>query len=214
MSRTLIISLVITMFGSCLWAQDSESKSRRKNSDRPQKQNNMRNRSGIDATAFFKRMDRNGDGVLSTDEVPERMQQRMTALDKDRNGSISSDEFAAAMNRRRGGRMGRGNRQQNMKDGNKKSGMKQRLTEQMRDPEMWMKRLDKNGDQIVSKDEIPAKMEKRFAKIDKNGNDQLDKNEIVAIIEVMKAEGGMKSGRYRTDPSKTKPQMPKRPPRN
>lgn len=214
MSRTLIFSLMIAMCSSCLWAQESDSRNKRDNGKRPTKQNAKKNRSGRDGAALFQRMDRNGDGVLTRDEVPERLQQRMTGLDRDRNGSISADEFGTAMQRRLGGQNGRGGKQSNMRNGGKDSGMRQRMTEQMQDPEMWLKRLDRNGDQVISKDEIPARLEKRFAKIDKNGNDQLDKNEIVAIVEVMKAEGGMKKSRYRTDSSKTKPQMPKRPPRN
>lgn len=38
-------------------------------------------------------LDRNGDGVLSKNEVPERMRQRFDDIDKDGDGTISEEEF-------------------------------------------------------------------------------------------------------------------------
>ena len=213
MYKILIVSFIIGFTSFTLNAQEEGSKSRNKNSKLERgKDSNIQN-----VEAFFNRMDRNGDGVLSNDELPKRMKSRLKNVDTDKNGQISKKEFAtAAANRRKAGR-GAG------KKGGRKSGsamrigsqqLQKKMKEQMQDPDAWLKRFDKNGDQVISKDELPAKLGQKFAKMDKNGNDQLEKNEIVAIIEIRKAEGGMKSKRYDTDSSKTKPQLPKRPPRN
>lgn len=49
-----------------------------------------------DPAAFFARMDKDGDGQLSKDEVPERMKENFAQIDKDGNGKISREEFAAS----------------------------------------------------------------------------------------------------------------------
>ena len=79
--------------------------------------------------------------------------------------------------------------------------------------QFMLKRMDKDGNGEITADEVPERMKNNFGKLDKNGNDVLDKNEIVAMIEVKKAEGGKKNNRYDTNRETTKGQMPKRPPR-
>ncbi len=62
------------------------------------------------------RMDQNGDGKLSKDEVPERMSQRFDRMDTNGDGFIDAEEFAVLISRRgqgaagRGGQGGRGGR--------------------------------------------------------------------------------------------------------
>ena len=51
---------------------------------------------GGDPAAFFKRMDKDGDGKLSGDEMPAQMKERMTGADADKDGSITLKEFQAA----------------------------------------------------------------------------------------------------------------------
>lgn len=64
---------------------------------------------GFDPAAFFADRDADGDGKLSGDEIPERMQERVEELDTDGDGSISKEEFdAAGPPAGRGGRGGRG----------------------------------------------------------------------------------------------------------
>ena len=213
MYKTLAIALAIIIAPVTLNAQEPGSKSRNEKS----KQTRSRDLAGQHVQAFFSRMDRNGDGLLSPSELPQRLKNRLQQVDADKNGQISKEEFAAAAAKRRTGSRGPGKqgKQKNGKSGFSQGrgnqGMMKNVKEQMQDPDMWIKRFDRNGDQVISKDEMPKKLQQRFAKIDKNGNDQLEKNEIVAVIEMRKAEGGMKSSRYGTDSSKTKPQLPKRP---
>ncbi|MBL8818153.1 MAG: hypothetical protein JNL58_19150 [Planctomyces sp.] len=57
---------------------------------------------------MFKRQDADGDGMLSGDEIPERMKQMVSRLDSDGDGSISEKEMseAAARFEERGGLRG------------------------------------------------------------------------------------------------------------
>lgn len=47
---------------------------------------------GVILGALFKRMDRNGDGKLTSDEIPEAQRPLLMRLDTNKDGSISLDE--------------------------------------------------------------------------------------------------------------------------
>ena len=47
----------------------------------------------------FESLDKNGDGKLTGDEIPERMRDRLKMIDKDGDGSITKTEFASAATR-------------------------------------------------------------------------------------------------------------------
>lgn len=49
---------------------------------------------------MFGQLDRNADGKLSSDEIPPRMKSNIDAADTDKDGSISQQEFQAALRRR------------------------------------------------------------------------------------------------------------------
>ena len=50
---------------------------------------------------MFKRMDTNGDGVLSGDEIPERAREFMMRGDTNHDGKITQDELTKAREARR-----------------------------------------------------------------------------------------------------------------
>lgn len=52
------------------------------------------------------------------------------------------------------------------------------------------RRLDKNDDQVISKDEAPERMQKNWDRIDQNGNDQLDEDELKQLAAMMQRRGG------------------------
>ncbi len=148
---------------------------------------------------FFKRLDRNLDGSVTVDEIPERLRQRLGQIDSDGNGIVSKKEFANSA-RRRG------------RDNSPRAGRASRQgIPTKRSAEMILRRLDKDADDRLSEQEVPVKMRERFAIIDTSGDGFLDAAEIVSLAERMKNKG--KQGRYQSDPQKTRGQMPKRPPR-
>lgn len=63
-----------------------------------------RPQAGRDPSELFKRMDRNADGKVTADEVPEERRERFKRLiehaDKDGDGAVSREEFTAAFARR------------------------------------------------------------------------------------------------------------------
>lgn len=62
---------------------------------------------GMDPAAFFKRMDKNGDGKLVGDEIPERMKQGISRIDTNGDGAVSLEEIQARF-KQRGNRGGGG----------------------------------------------------------------------------------------------------------
>jgi len=53
-------------------------------------------RGGFDPAQMFKRLDRNGDGKVGLDELPEKMAERLAGADSDGDGAISQEEFEQA----------------------------------------------------------------------------------------------------------------------
>jgi polyisoprenoid-binding protein YceI len=56
----------------------------------------------------FKEMDKNGDGKLAGDEIPERMKNFIGNIDSDGDGAVTQEEMKSAMEKMRGGGGGRG----------------------------------------------------------------------------------------------------------
>jgi len=69
---------------------------------------------------LFEARDKNGDGKLTGDEIPERLQDKMKMIDKDGDGSITKAEFALAAARMDDGAVGK----KGAKDGNTSGGVK------------------------------------------------------------------------------------------
>ncbi len=57
---------------------------------------------------IFDERDKDMDGLLSGDEISERLRPRVAAMDEDEDGAISKEEFLAAMERFRSSRRERG----------------------------------------------------------------------------------------------------------
>ena len=112
--------------------------------------------------------DKNGDGKISKDELPERMQGMFDRADVDKDGFLSKDEItkmAAA-------RMGSGPQGglEGGRDGRGPGGPGGR-------PDVVFAALDTNNDGVIAADEIKASAQS-LAKLDKNGDGNITEDEV------------------------------------
>jgi hypothetical protein len=162
----------------------------------------------FDLQSVMKRLDANQNGSLEQNEIPAPLFNRLAAADTNQDGSLSKDELAAAFRNRmaRPGNGPPGGNQEAKGDGAGPRGMPA-------DPGMMIRRLDKNGDQLISMEEAPERMKERFGEIDKNGDNNLDASEIESLAIRMKANAPSKRGNGEEN-NGSRGQLPKRPPGN
>ena len=177
------------------------------------KQKNARKQSG-NMEQMLKRLDKNGDSQLTADEIPERLKQRMSRIDLDNNGVIDQQELRKIFQRMSNGqkgssqakskrrKKGNGKKGQSTQPSGKGKGMpegKGKFQGKDRDasPDQMiqglMKRMDKNGDGVITKDEAPERMQRGWDRIDQNGNGQVDPGELKQIATMMQRRGGGKT---------------------
>ncbi len=119
-----------------------------------------------DPNAMFERLDQNGDGWVTEDEVPQERQRffdlMMQRGDQNQDGKLTREEFTASLNERGGsfqfgeGRPMRGGRF---------------------DAERMFERFDSNGDGEITPDEIPQRVQ-RMMQLDRNGDGVLTREEL------------------------------------
>lgn len=157
------------------------------------------------ATARFARMDANNDGRLTAEDraaVRERRHgERFTAMDSDRNGSISRAEWdahRAQMAQRRaarsdddddGDRRGRGHGRHGMRHGGEGEGRGMAMG----------RRADTNGDNAVDRAEFLAAANTRFQRVDANNDGTISTAERQATRERMRDRRDDRRGRGRDD---------------
>ncbi len=115
-----------------------------------------------DPNAMFERLDQNGDGVLTSEEVPQERQRffdlMMQRGDENQDGKLTKEEFTASLSDRGGsGRAGGGRRPF--------------------DAERMFERFDSNGDGEITPDEIPQRVQ-RMMQLDRNGDGVLTREEL------------------------------------
>jgi Ca2+-binding EF-hand superfamily protein len=181
---------------------------------------------------MFQRFDQNQDGVVSAEELPERIRERMLErADSNADGGIDKNEFQAhirKMMQQRGqgsgaqgarGRMQRGP-MKGKGQGKPEGRQRQRPNPpklSMRDPENMdadkiMGMLDRSGDGVLQKSELPKMMSSKLDKIDADGDEVVSQSELRSTIEKMKAKAmDAGKGRYSTDSDSSKGKVPKRP---
>ena len=116
-------------------------------------------RPGGGGAGMFEEADKNGDGKLSKDELPEEAWARIGEADKDGDGAVTREEIAALYGGRRpGGQPGEGGqgggpgRFFEMADKNKDGKI---TADEAGDRWDRMSQLDKNSDGAITKDELP-----------------------------------------------------------
>lgn len=103
----------------------------------------------------FKSLDKNGDRAISEEEAGPQIWARLGKLDKNGDGKVAGAEFV-----RPGGGEG--------------------MSRPKGNPGEFMKRIDKNGDGNLSKDEAPEQLWARLSKLDKDGDNSISKEEFAA----------------------------------
>src|SRR5262249_23396555 len=124
-----------------------------------------------DPAQLFSRLDKNGDGFVTEDEVDQEQkgsfERLLRAGDKNKDGKLSKEEFVAAWS---GGEKKR-------PDG--EAGKKPPFAKDA-DPEALFNRLDRNGDGKLSKDEIEGR--EFIQRLDTNKDGEVTKEEFKAGI--------------------------------
>lgn len=111
------------------------------------------------------RFDKNGDGKLSKDEAPPRLQERFEAIDTNKDGSLDRQEMQAAREKRGA------------------KSVSERIAQ-----------LDKNNDGKLSKDETPQGLQKHFEEVDLNKDGFVDAQELEAARQKRMQHNGGKMG--------------------
>lgn len=114
---------------------------------------------------MFKRLDKNGDGKISKEEAPERLAANFDKIDANKDGFITPDELKA----RQPGPGG--------PDGARPN------------PEDIFKRMDKNGDGKIAKDEANERLAANFDKLDANKDGFITPDELRAARQAGPKDG-------------------------
>ncbi len=121
-----------------------------------------------DPDAMFERLDQNGDGWVTEDEVPQERQRffdlMMERGDQNQDGKLTQEEFTASLNV--------GGRSSQFGEGRPMGGGGRRF-----DAERMLERFDSNGDGEITPDEIPQRVQ-RMMQLDRNGDGVLTREEL------------------------------------
>jgi Ca2+-binding EF-hand superfamily protein len=135
----------------------------------------------------FKRLDKNGDGKWTQDEVPTQAWERLSRFDANKDGAITKEELQKG---RPGG-----------------PGARTDKPRGRRTPGEMMARLDTNKDGKLSQAEVPANVWERISRLDKNKDGEISKEEFASL----KARKGDASGRPARPTRPARPGKPDQP---
>ncbi|WP_173931702.1 EF-hand domain-containing protein [Chelativorans sp. Marseille-P2723] len=137
--KTLLSAIALSLVaGTAAFAQNAGDR-----------QQGVSKREGARQT-MFQRLDRNGDGIISSDEFAGRHLDMLRAADADGDGTLTQDELLTYVINR----------------------------EFQRRAERAARWLDIDGDGTVTLEEIEAHQQKRFALLDRNNDGELSQEEL------------------------------------
>lgn len=154
-----------------------ESASPRQTGPRPPAGGGERADRGDRGAGLFERQDANGDGLLSRNEIPEQVRERIMAADANGDGALSREELREAMPR-----------------GPRAPGGEEVSPEERR--ARMMERLDANGDGKLQVSELPERMRERMAQADVNHDGVLSDQEMEALGESWRERRGDGAGGF------------------
>lgn len=137
---------------------------------------------------IFQQLDKNSDGTITAEEVPEDKERFFDHLirsaDKNKDGKLSQDEFRSRMKKE----------EQKFPAGE--------APNRNRDPrafQMMLKRLDKNGDKKITKEELPEPLRDRLEPLFKRlGKDEISLEEFAKFASRFRGNGN--EGRRQQNP--------------
>jgi Ca2+-binding EF-hand superfamily protein len=134
----------------------------------------------VDPARMLERFDKNGDGVLEASEIPERMKERFAPMDLNKDGKLTKEEL-----RKAAGRTGKPSAGQPKDES----------------PDALFRLLDANGDGKLSEGEIKSAADV-LKKLDKNKDGIVDKDEAVAPAPAARKGKGGRPGEIITPAAK------------
>lgn len=130
---------------------------------------------------FLKQADKNGDGNLSKDELPEQAWQRLGRFDKDNDGILTKEEMAAGFAAMKG----------NRPEGGKGKGMGGRFGEKgAGGPDAVFSRYDEDKDGKLSESEVPGEMWSKLRKADTDADGLVSRAELDKVFGEMREYNG------------------------
>lgn len=154
--------------------------------------------------ALFKKLDADGDGQITKEEVPEEQRRLLERLidnhDKNKNGKLSAEELSAGLSEERPkGEVGPPSG----------SGGPGRPGGGQFNPEEMFKRMDRNGDGKVTPDEAPEERREMFRQLLSRVDD--DKDGAATLDEFKQGFGGGRPGQPSQPGQPARPSEPGRP---
>ena len=144
-----------------------------------------RRRGGADRVKeLIERLDRNGNGVIDKDELPEGWGERIGPADANGDGVITPEELE--------GLMGGGRRPG--PEGGEGDGERPRRRDGRGGAQGIIERLDRNGNGVIDKDELPEGWGRRIGPADTNGDGVITPEELEGLLGGGNRPGGGQGG--------------------
>ena len=125
------------------------------------------------AAEMFANLDADGNGQITADEVPpplaDRFEQLLERADQNRDGQLGKKELLTVSRR--------------LSALNKQRPPQAEIDRRLA---RFLGQFDKNGDNQLSREEVPQRLRDRFDRVDADGNSSLDRQELSIVVGLLK----------------------------